>query len=317
VAEPVGPGEPSGDRPSPVWPEALQPGHLIDVAPGVVRLVAPNPGIMTGPGTNTYFLGGDRSALIDPGPDDDQHLAAILNAVGDRLRWILVTHTHIDHSPLAARLQQTTGAQILAFGPAPGGEPAGLDAHDKAFAPDRLLVDGDRLDLGDSAIDAIYTPGHASNHLCFELAGTGLLFSADHVMSGSTVVIGPPDGNMTDYLESLEYVRRRAPRRIAPGHGDMIEDPAAVLDDYLRHRREREAQVLSGLRAAPDAGVTPEQLVTAIYVDIPTELQRVARCSVWAHLMKLAAEGMAVGAEPLDLDAPWRPVPLSRGDAQL
>jgi glyoxylase-like metal-dependent hydrolase (beta-lactamase superfamily II) len=311
VADPVpdtGTDRPLSESPElPVWPDALRPGNLVEVAPGVVRLVAPNPGIMTGPGTNTYLLGEDRLALIDPGPDDDAHLVALLEAVGDRLRWILVTHSHVDHSPLSARLQEVTGAQILAFGPAPGGRPVGLDAHDPAFVPDRLLLDGDRLECGELIVEAVYTPGHAANHLCFELAGTGLLFSGDHVMAGSTVVIGPPDGNMADYLASLEYVRRRAPRRIAPGHGDVIEDPAAVLDDYLRHRREREVQVLAGLRAAPEEGVTAEQLVAAIYVDISAALQRVAKYSVWAHLMKLAADGKATAAEPLDLDAPWRP----------
>jgi glyoxylase-like metal-dependent hydrolase (beta-lactamase superfamily II) len=295
----VSPGE------LPVWPDHLRPGRVVEVAPGVARLIAPNPGIMTGPGTNTYLLGDSRVALIDPGPDDDDHLAALLQAAGDRLRWILVTHTHVDHSPLARRLHELTGAAVLGFGPAPANV-AGLDAHDTEFAPDRLLLDGERLDTGELAIDAVYTPGHASNHLCFELAGTGLLFSGDHVMSGSTVVIGPPDGDMAQYLESLERVRRRSSKRIAPGHGDVIEDPAAVLDGYLRHRLEREAQVLAGLRAAPAAGVNPEQLVEVIYTDVPAELHPVARYSVWAHLRKLAGEGRAVSAEPDDITAPWQ-----------
>jgi glyoxylase-like metal-dependent hydrolase (beta-lactamase superfamily II) len=308
-----------------VWPAHLQPGPVLEVAPGVRRVIAPNPGIMTGPGTNTYLLGADRVALVDPGPDDDAHFDALMSAAGDRLRWILVTHTHIDHSPLARRLHAATGAETLAFGPAPV-EPAGaggrrrrgplwrrrpprrsLDAHDTAFAPDRLLLDGERLDTGELAIDAVYTPGHTSNHLCFELAGTGLLFSGDHVMSGSTVVIAPPDGDMAAYLESLERVRGRAPRRIAPGHGDMIDDPAAVLDQYLRHRMEREAQVLAGLHAAPRRGVNAEQLVAAIYTEVPAALHPVARYSVWAHLLKLQAEGRALSADSGDIDAPWRP----------
>jgi len=295
--------------PVPEWPEDLQPGRTAQVAPGVARIIAPNPSFMTGPGTNTYLLGDTRVALIDPGPDDDAHLAALLEAVGDRLHWVLATHTHIDHSPLAVRLQQATGAEVLGFGPAPPHHSGGLDAHDRAFAPDRLLGDGDRLDTGEVAIDAVYTPGHASNHLCFALAGTGLLFSGDHVMSGSTVVIAPPDGDMAVYLESLERVQRLGLRRIAPGHGDVIEDPAAVLDGYLRHRRQREAQVLAELQSAPGDGLTAEQLVAAIYTDVPPHLHPVAKYSVWAHLRKLAADGHAVAAEFDDLAAPWHPVP--------
>jgi glyoxylase-like metal-dependent hydrolase (beta-lactamase superfamily II) len=299
--------------PLPDWPEELRPGRMTTVAPGVARCIAPNPGIMTGPGTNTYLLGDDRLALIDPGPDDDDHLATLLQQVGDRLRWILVTHTHIDHSPLAARLRQITGAEVLAFGRAPHQPAPGLDAHDSAFAPDRLLLDGERLDTGELAIEAVFTPGHASNHLCFELAGTGLLFSGDHVMSGSTVVIAPPDGDMAEYLESLDRVRKRSPRRIAPGHGAMIDDPAAVLDDYLRHRHQREAQVLAGVRGAPPEGITAEQLVAAIYVDVPTALHPIAKYSVWAHLRKLAADGEATTAEIDDPAAPWRPLLSATG----
>lgn len=303
----TGPATPAGTPRE--WPEHLRPGRALEVAPGVTRVIAPNPGIMTGPGTNTYILGSDRSALVDPGPVDDHHLAALLDAAGERLRWVLVTHTHIDHSPLAARVRQETGARVVAFGPAP---PVStrvlLDAHDAEFSPDLLLADGEHVDLGDMRVSAVYTPGHTSNHLCFEIDGTGLLFSGDHVMSGSTVVIAPPDGDMAVYLESLEKVRARKPRRIAPGHGDMIDDPAAVLDSYLRHRAERESQVLAGLAGSGAEGVGTTDLVESIYVDVPAELHPVARFSVWAHLRKLLAEGRARSEEPEDIDAPWHPV---------
>ncbi|MGH9055164.1 MAG: MBL fold metallo-hydrolase [Acidimicrobiales bacterium] len=305
MTSPHEPGAPAGIT----WPEHLRPGHPVEVAPGVVRIIAPNPGYMTGPGTNTYLLGHDRVALIDPGPDDDAHLAVLCEAAAGRLGWILVTHTHLDHSPLAARLRDVTGAEVIGFGRAPAGRTSGLDGHDRDFAPDRLFADGDRLDTGELGVEALYTPGHTSNHLCFGLAGTGLVFSGDHVMSGSTVVVAPPDGDMGTYLESLEKLRLLAPRRIAPGHGDVIEDPASVLDGYLTHRREREAQVLAGLKSAPAEGVTAEQLVDAIYTDVPAALHPVARYSVWAHLRKLAAEGRASSAEIDDLEAPWRPAP--------
>ena len=298
--------------PEPVtWPATLAPGVVTEVAPGVRRVVAPNPGIMTGPGTNTYLVGDDRLAVIDPGPDDDAHLEAVAGRFADRITAILVTHSHIDHSPLAGRLREATGAPVIGFGPAPvaatGHGPTGLDPHDATFRPERLMVDGDRLDVGAARLVAVHTPGHASNHLCFELAGTGLLFSGDHVMSRSTVVIAPPDGDMTDYLESLEKVQALGPARIAPGHGDMIEDPAAVLDGYLRHRLDREAQVLAALQGDPAGGHTADRLVAAIYVDVPNELHPVARYSVWAHLRKLGAEGRARGAEPEDIAAPWWP----------
>ena len=294
------------------WPEHLQPGRELEVAPGVTRVIAPNPGIMTGPGTNTYILGSDRAALVDPGPVDEGHLATLLEAAGDGLRWVLVTHTHIDHSPLAARVREETGARVVAFGPAP---PASMrvsfDAHDAEFSPDLLLHDGGHVDLGDMRVSAVHTPGHTSNHLCFEIDGTGLLFSGDHVMSGSTVVIAPPDGDMAVYLESLEKVKARSPRRIAPGHGDMIDDPAAVLDSYLRHRSEREEQVLARLSGSTRSGIGITDLVESIYVDVPKELHPVARFSVWAHLRKLLAEGRARTDEPDDIDAPWYPAPGS------
>ena len=277
------------------------------MAPAVTRIIAPNPGVMTGPGTNTYILGSDPLVLIDPGPDDDSHLGAILDAVGDgRLGWILVTHTHIDHAPLAVRLRERTGAAVAGFGP-PAVAMVGPDGVDRnqTLAFDRLLADGDRLHAGELAIQAVHTPGHASNHLCFLVAGSGLLFSGDLVMSGSTVVIAPPDGDMAVYLESLEKVRALAPGRIAPGHGEVMDDPAAVVDGYLAHRREREAQVLAAVGSAPAGGLTSEQLVAVIYTGVPALLHPVARYSVWAHLRKLGAEGRARSADPDDIAAPW------------
>ena len=288
----------------------LIPGEPVEVAAGVVRLIAPNPSRMTGPGTNTYAVGEGRLALVDPGPDDDTHFDRLLRLFGDRIGWIVVTHSHIDHSPLSRRLRQATGAPILGFAPAPPSRPGatgptGIDPHDADFAPDRRMGDGERLEIGGARLRAVWTPGHASNHLCLELAGTGLLFSGDHVMSGSTVVIAPPDGDMAIYLESLEKVRKRRPRRIAPGHGGMIDDPAAVLDDYLRHRREREAQVRSALDSAGDEGITAAGIVDVLYQDVPSDLHPVARYSVWAHLRKLLDEGRARTPERDDIDVRW------------
>ncbi len=316
----------SSAEPGPVWPADLGPGSVTEVAPGVLRVVSPNPGMMTGPGTNTYVVGGDRLAVIDPGPETglgapeedrtgpDRHLALICERFGDRISWILATHSHIDHSPLSRRLSEATGAPVIGFAPAPASAPPrppdhghekGLDPHDGEFRPSRLMSDGERLDLGDLAIEAVHTPGHTSNHLCFEVAGTGLLFSGDHVMNGSTVVIAPPDGDMSAYLESLEKVRARPLRRIAPGHGGMIEDPAAVLDEYLRHRRRREEQVLGCIAAAPAEGATIEAIVAELYTAVPAKLHPVARYSVWAHLLKLASERRAYSPEPADISAPW------------
>jgi glyoxylase-like metal-dependent hydrolase (beta-lactamase superfamily II) len=282
-----------------------------DVAAGVRRILAPNPGPLTGPGTNTYVVGERRLALVDPGPDDDDHLQALCRAVGDRLRWILVTHTHVDHSPLAGRLREATGAQVLGFGLPPVAGPQDVDAFDAAFSPDRTLVDGDRLDTGEATLEVIHTPGHASGHLCYRLARPDLLFSGDHVMQGSTVVIAPPDGDMADYLDALGRVRGLRPGRIAPGHGELIDDPIAVLDGYLAHRMERERQVVGALAGAGTSGATSAELVAVIYLDVPAALHPVARYSVWAHLRKLASEGRAVTAEPADPDARWwAPAPV-------
>ena len=168
----------------------IVPGEIVEIAPDVRRVTAPNPGVMTGPGTNSYILGNDELALIDPGPDIASHRDALLRAVGKKLRWILCTHTHRDHSPLARALKAATGAQVLGYGTVPDD-----DRQDETFAPDRALRDGDVVNCGAYRLRAVHTPGHASNHLCYLLEDRGVLFTGDHVMQGSTVVISPPDGD--------------------------------------------------------------------------------------------------------------------------
>ncbi len=288
----------------------LTAGVAAELSPLVRRVLAPNPSIMTGPGTNTYLVGDGSGplAVIDPGPANDQHLDAVAAAADGRIGWIIATHTHVDHSPGAAGLRARTGAPVFGFGPPPPSArgAGGLEGHDWNFAPDAEVREGWRPPGADFVLTALHTPGHASNHLCFALDDGGrVLFSGDQVMSGSTVVIAPPDGDMAVYLESLERLRSARFDRIAPGHGDLIEDVAAVLDDYLAHRQAREVAILGALREAGQAGV--DQLVAAVYSDVPVDRHPIARYSVWAHLRKLAAEGQAQTAELDNIDARWEP----------
>jgi glyoxylase-like metal-dependent hydrolase (beta-lactamase superfamily II) len=272
-------------------PEAPQPKPIVygvasALSPMVRRIVAHNPGMMTGPGTNTYLVGIDEIAVIDPGPADDGHLDAIAGCGGDRIRWILLTHTHEDHSPGAAGLKKRTGAQILAFGPGQGRGRARLDGR---------LTDGDVIEATEFHLTALHTPGHASNHLCYLLNEERTLFTGDHVMQGSTVVISPPDGDMATYLASLERLKTIRPRlkAIAPGHGHVIDDPLATVDATIAHRLAREAQVAQAMRAR--GTTTIAELVEEIYADVPAALHPVARRTVWAHLRKLADEGAVKG----------------------
>ncbi|HJR25893.1 MAG TPA: MBL fold metallo-hydrolase [Acidimicrobiales bacterium] len=262
------------------------------LSPLVRRIVAPNPGMMTGPGTNTYLVGIDEIVVIDPGPDVAGHLDAVAGCGGDRIRWIVCTHTHIDHSPGAAGLKERTGAEVLAY-----------DARDD-LAIDQALSDGDSIEATEFVLRAVHTPGHASNHLCFVLEQERLVFSGDHIMEGSTVVISPPDGDMAVYLESLERLKTLRPRlrTIAPGHGHLIDDPAGKVDEYVAHRLEREAQVLAALPTGR-TGVTIEKIVQQLYADVREELHPVAARTVWAHLRKLADEGKAKGKA---FDGRWR-----------
>jgi glyoxylase-like metal-dependent hydrolase (beta-lactamase superfamily II) len=269
-------------------PPPLVPGVARALSPLVRRIIAPNAGLMTGAGTNTYLVGIDEIAVIDPGPDDEGHLDAIAGCGGDRIRWILCTHTHPDHAPGAAGLKERTGAEVLAFKSKDG------------LKVDRRIGDGFRISATEFRLTAHHTPGHASNHLCFLLEEERMLFSGDHIMQGSTVVIRPPDGDMAAYLESLARIRQLRLRAIAPGHGHLIENPNEVIDYYLAHRSERERQIYDALAAAGTAKI--DALVKQIYTDVPEELHPVARHSVHAHLLKLAAEGKVRGKT---LTGPW------------
>lgn len=263
----------------------------------VRRLTCPNPGVMTGPGTNTYLVGVDEVAVIDPGPDDEGHLDAIAAAGGDRIRWIVVTHTHPDHSPGAEPLRKRLRPDVLVLG---------YEARD-GFDPDAEIGDGHVIDSTEFSLRAVHTPGHAGNHLCYLLEEEGLLFSGDHIMHGSTVVIGPPDGDMAVYLQSLQKVKDLGVKAIAPAHGDLITDPDGKVDEYVRHRLEREAKVAEALGAA-GGPVTIDELVPVVYADVDEARYPIARRSLWAHLRKLAGEGRAAGADVDDDATTWTAV---------
>ncbi len=267
----------------------MTPGVASALSPLVRRIVAPNPSMMTGPGTNTYLVGVDEVAVIDPGPDDVGHVEAIIGAsMRERVRWVVLTHTHPDHAPGAARLAAETGAKIVAF------------KKDDVVTPDVILKDGGIIEGSEWGLEAIHTPGHASNHLCFFLEEERILFTGDHIMQGSTVVIAPPDGNMRDYLESLERLKKRRISKIYPGHGDVIEEPKVVIEEYLKHRLARERQILTLLGKGP--AKVPE-LVEKIYAEVPEALHPVAAFSVLAHLIKLKGDRKVSGR---DMRSTWK-----------
>lgn len=260
-------------------------GQGVELAPGIRRVLAPNPGVMTGPGTNTYLLGQREIAVIDPGPADDSHVAAIMASSPGAIRWILVTHTHIDHSPAARALAVETGAALLGRAAPPGG------SQERGFVPDRTLQHGDRLATDEFTLQAVHTPGHASNHLCYLLDGRAWLFTGDHIMQGSTVVINPPDGDMRHYLDSLRALQSLHLSVLAPGHGQLIDDPQATIAWIIDHRLQREAEVVAALGAHPHSELV--ELVAQVYRDVGEHLHRVAARSLLAHLLKLQQEGRA------------------------
>jgi glyoxylase-like metal-dependent hydrolase (beta-lactamase superfamily II) len=260
----------------------------------VRRIVAGNAGMMTGPGTNTYLLGLRQVAVLDPGPDEEKHLDAILAAAGPAISWIIVTHSHPDHSPLALRLAEITGARVLGLPPPADGR------QDESFVPEQLPGDGERLSVGDAQLLAIHTPGHASNCVCYLLESERLLFTGDHVLEGVSPVILPPDGDMAAYMHSLQKLHAYDFDRIAPGHGGLMERGKEVLTSLRDHRLGREQKVLRSLRQSGAA--TLDELTPAVYDDVAVERHRWARLTLEAHLIKLAGEGRA-GV----IDGVWRP----------
>jgi glyoxylase-like metal-dependent hydrolase (beta-lactamase superfamily II) len=251
---------------------------------------------MTGPGTNSYFIGGgpdNEWALIDPGPLDDDHVRALLAALPGKLRWVFVTHTHKDHSPAAQAIKAATGAQLL------GMQAAVPEWQDTTFIPDVPLKGGERFMLpGDSTLDVIHTPGHASNHLCYHLHEERMLFTGDHVMQGSTVVINPPDGSMSAYIHSLRQLAPMDIDWIAPGHGFLMAQPRKTMEHIIAHRLQREAKVHGALRAA---ALPLDELLKTVYDDVHPQLLPVARRSLLAHLIKLQEDARA-----LENDGSWR-----------
>lgn len=255
------------------------------LSPRVTRVLAPNPGFMTGPGTNSYLLGQRDITVLDPGPADDAHVAALLaaaEALGGHIRRIVLTHTHQDHAPAALALQAATGAELLGQSPLPG------DPAQALIRMDRELADGDLIAGDGYTLRAVHTPGHVGNHLCYRLEEEALLFSGDHLINGSTVVIIPPSGSMADYLISLEKLAAQDIALIAPGHGDLIANAEAVIQFTLHHRRAREAKVLAKLHTTVQS---LDALTPKVYDDVNPALHPVARYSLHAHLIKLRDDG--------------------------
>lgn len=265
----------------------LVPGRAVRLSPRIVRVTADNGSVMTGPGTNSYFVGapGGPCALIDPGPDEPAHVQALLAAAPGPITRILVTHTHKDHSPAAQAMRAATGAPLF------GRVAEHPEWQDTAFAPDTVLAHGDRIALGDGCtLRVIHTPGHASNHLCYLLEEERLLFTGDHLMQGSTVVINPPDGDMQAYLRSLRLLLDLELDWLAPGHGFLIDRPHEVVRQTVAHRLQREARVVDALRSG---GGDIDALLPRVYADVPARMYPVAARSLRAHLFKLRADGRA------------------------
>jgi len=282
-------------------------GRLESIAPGLRRIVADNPSPFTFKGTGSYVVGSGEVAVIDPGPDLVEHIEALLAGLaGERVTHILITHTHRDHSPAARMLKEATGAPTFGFGPHAGGvrgEPGSEEGGDWDFVPDVALRDGERVDGSGWHFEAVHTPGHTSNHLCFALADSGILFSGDHVMGWSTSVISPPDGDMAAYMASLDKLLGRRDAVYWPTHGPAITEPAAHVRAFIAHRREREAGILDCLAAGP---ARIDAIVERLYVGLQPGLRRAAGRSVLAHLVDLVTRGRVVSDGSPTLDSEYR-----------
>lgn len=292
-------------------------GEAQATAPGLRRVLAPNPSPMTFRGTNTYLLGAAELCVIDPGPDDPRHLAALLAAIGTApVRAIVVTHSHLDHSPLARPLAEATGAPVLGYGDSLSGRSAvmqglaaagmtgGGEGVDPGFRPDRCLADGELLAGRDWEIRAIHTPGHLGNHLCLRWGEA--IFTGDHAMGWASSLVSPPDGDMGDYLRSCARLQREGAGVLYPGHGPDVTDPAARLAWLVAHRHEREAQIRAVLARGP---ATPAEVARAVYPDLAPGLLPAAERNVLAHLIDLAARGEAEAHPSAGPDATFTPPP--------
>ncbi len=284
-------------------------GRLERLAPGLRRILARNPSPFTFKGTGTYVVGEGAVAVIDPGPDLPEHIEALIAGLGDeRVTHILVTHTHRDHSPAARTLKAATGAPTYGFGPhaagrRPAGEPAVEEGGDWDFTPDLALRDGDRVEGPGWALEAVHTPGHTSNHLCFAWGEQGILFSGDHVMGWSTSVIAPPDGDMAAYMASLDKLLERRERIYWPTHGPAIAEPQRHVRAFIAHRRTREA----GIRQCLRAGIEDiDGIVARLYKGLDPRLTRAAGRSVMAHLIDLIGRGIVVSDGPPTSGAHYR-----------
>lgn len=288
-----------------------QYGTAVELFPGIRRLTANNPGPFTFHGTNTYLLGTGRLVCVDPGPASPEHVDAILKAAsGARIEAILVTHTHVDHSPGARLLKARTGAPIVGCGPHEAARALAdnelnpLDASgDKDHVPDRRLADGEVFSTPEFRLETVTTPGHTANHLCFAIEGSNCLLSADHVMGWSTSVVAPPDGSMRDYMHSIDKLLARNEEVYLPGHGGLIAEAPSYVQDLKQHRLGRESAILDQLTSGEK---TIPEIVTRLYAAVDPALHPAAGLSVFAHLEALAERGL-VSAEPsLTLTARYR-----------
>jgi len=269
--------------------------------PGVQRIVANNPGPFTFKGTNTYLLGqGQDVALVDPGPEDDAHFEAVMRALGGRrITGIIITHTHRDHIDGLPRLKAETGAPVYGFGRKarnPGEitkSASGGESNDEDFVPDVALTDGSRLEGDGFALTALFTPGHAPDHLCFAIEGTGILLSGDHVMGWNTSVVAPPEGNMVAYMSSLDKLLAREDAVFLPGHGGRIEQPQRVVKAFIMHRKMREQAILDCIR---NGSTTVSEIVATVYKGLDPRLVRAASLSIAAHVESLVERGLVTAS---------------------
>jgi glyoxylase-like metal-dependent hydrolase (beta-lactamase superfamily II) len=287
-------------------------GKARELAPGVARIVARNPSPLTFKGTNTYIVGTDTLAVIDPGPDDAEHCAAIVAAIAGRpVSHIVLTHAHGDHSDGVPRLADAVKAPLAAHGYEPRSAkglritPDGREIGVKSVRPDIVLRDGDAIHGDGWRLVALFTPGHAPDHHCFELSGTGILFSGDHVMGWNTSVVAPPEGNMGDYLASLERLRGRGDTLFLPGHGGKMLEPERMVRGYLIHRRMREDAILGAIRERPRSIA---EIVELIYPTIEPKLVRAASLAVQGHVEHLIARNLVRDDGPIASDRPLYPV---------